>query len=477
MLHVHSTFSDGTANVVEIADAARAAGAQAVLLTDHDTLAARRAGCEGWHDGVLVLVGLEISPADGHLLAFGVDEEIAHDGRSEAELVDAVRRSGGLSFPAHPFSAGSRMSRRVGRPHPWTTIAETDATGLELWNVGTEGAERCATPAQLWRFLRRPEAAVVAPPAENVATWDRLCRRRPCVAIGGLDAHQTGVRLGRRVAAFTPNRRAFATLRTHVLLDQALTGDATADAAAVYAALGAGRCYLAVETEASAHGFTFGATGTGRTVAMGSEAPAGDWTLQAELPHPADLRTHLRWVRDRQDDGSPPGTTRGRCGRLSPGGLARRDDLGPFQSDLLARLAMRRVFGQRELATVVSSAAVPAGYTVSIWSSGAILIDARGTPAVWHAILFAVGALAALTLLGGTARHLGRGAQPASGDRERATVGALDWIAAGAATGSAALVAQIPTWVAWPLASFVATTLYLLLATAQLRAVRALYRD
>jgi hypothetical protein len=191
VVHVHSTFSDGTASVPEIAGAAGDAGADVVLLTDHDTLAARRAGHEGRHGDVLVLVGLEISPRAGHLLAFGVGAEISHAGASEDALVEAVHRAGGLSFPAHPFSGGSRMSRRIGRPHPWRSVAGTEATG-EVWNVGIEGAERCRTPAELVRFLRRPEAAVRAPPRANLAAWDAICRRRRCVAIGGLDAHQTG---------------------------------------------------------------------------------------------------------------------------------------------------------------------------------------------------------------------------------------------------------------------------------------------
>ena len=53
VVHCHSTYSDGTGTVAEIAAAAARAGADAVLLTDHDTLAARRQGEERWHGTVL----------------------------------------------------------------------------------------------------------------------------------------------------------------------------------------------------------------------------------------------------------------------------------------------------------------------------------------------------------------------------------------------------------------------------------------
>ena len=84
--HVHSTYSDGTATVAELVQTAQEAGADCLLLTDHDTLEARRHGEEGWRGSVLVLVGHEVSPKGGHLLVFGLDEEIPHQGRTEREI-------------------------------------------------------------------------------------------------------------------------------------------------------------------------------------------------------------------------------------------------------------------------------------------------------------------------------------------------------------------------------------------------------
>src|SRR5262245_66568464 len=79
--HVHSTYSDGTTTVPELLSATRDAGADALLLTDHDTLGARREGWEGMHGGVFLLVGVEISPKGGHYLSFGVGEGLRATGR------------------------------------------------------------------------------------------------------------------------------------------------------------------------------------------------------------------------------------------------------------------------------------------------------------------------------------------------------------------------------------------------------------
>ena len=96
VVHVHSTYSDGTATVPELLDAARSAGADAILLTDHDTLGAGRDRWEGLHEGVLLLVGTEVGPKQGHYLAFGAACEIRHAGRTAGEIAAAVRAAGGV---------------------------------------------------------------------------------------------------------------------------------------------------------------------------------------------------------------------------------------------------------------------------------------------------------------------------------------------------------------------------------------------
>ena len=37
------------------------------------------------------------------------------------------------------------------------------------------------------------------PPRRNLDHWDEICRRRRCVALGGVDAHQVGIRIRGRV--------------------------------------------------------------------------------------------------------------------------------------------------------------------------------------------------------------------------------------------------------------------------------------
>ena len=295
--HVHTTYSDGTATVAEVLSAARGAGVDAVLLTDHDSLEARRDGWEGPHDGVFLLVGTEVSPKQGHYLAFGLEREISHAGRSALQIAAAVRAAGGIGFAAHPFSIGGRMllaplARRIVLPHGWPALDDDEGfDGIELWSLTTDAAEAWRTPAEALRWLRDPEAAVAqGPPAHHLRRWDELSGRRRVPAIGGLDGHAPGIRVRGRVRSPLSHERTFGLLRTHLLCDAPLTGDLEPDRATLLGALAAGAAWLTCPFVAPAHGARLWAErADGATIPMGGEAPAGPAALRARLPRAADI--------------------------------------------------------------------------------------------------------------------------------------------------------------------------------------------
>ena len=295
VIHAHSVYSDGTGTVEQIGAQAARADVDVVLLTDHDSLEARRRGAERYHGPVLVCVGEEVSPKRGnHYLAFGLAEEINHDGLTSAQIVATVAEAGGFGFLAHPFSGGSQRFPRAGPGMPWDDLDAPGYTGIELWSFVTDTVEGLASVPEVARFVVRPERIVTGPPERNLRGWDELLARRPVVAIGGVDAHQIGVRVAGRVPLrLMSYRRSFSHLRTHVLLDRPRRGDAAADRDAVYAALRAGRCYLALDSLGRANGFAFAMRGAD-AVPMGGESQwAEGQVLEARVPHPAEL-TMLR---------------------------------------------------------------------------------------------------------------------------------------------------------------------------------------
>jgi hypothetical protein len=292
VIHVHSLYSDGTGTVPEIAAAAAANELDYVLLTDHDTLDAKRRGEEGWHGSVLVLVGEEVSPLrENHYLAFGLDSPVDHRGLDAQQIVDRVNEAGGFGFLSHPFSRGSERFKRTAGGMPWRDLEATGYTGLELWSFLTDSAEQLLGIGDVFRFILAPQRFLDDPPRRNLEAWDRLCARRRCVGLGGTDAHQIGLRLGNRVPLrLMAYKRSFRYLHTHLLAERPLARDLEADRETLYSALRAGHAYIAMDALAPARGFRFWSDGE-RPLIMGDEAPAGDVrVLRAELPRPARVR-------------------------------------------------------------------------------------------------------------------------------------------------------------------------------------------
>ena len=298
VVHVHSTHSDGSGTVPQIARAAKRAGIDVVLLTDHDTLEAKRRGEERWYDDVLVLVGEEVSPTDrDHFLAFGIDKEINRH-LTGPEICEAVAAAGGFGFGAHPFSRGSERFRR-----PGIAFMERGCLdGIELWSFLNDTGERVRGFRDLARMVFTPQRAIGGPPEDNLREWDQLSKERRVVAIGGLDAHQFGI----RIAGHVPIRlmgyaRAFKQLHTHVLVDQPLIGELEPDRAHVYKALHEGHCYIANDQVADARGFEFRAD----AVPMGaSSAFEEGMTIRAQLPQAARIRLLRDGEVVAQEDGS-----------------------------------------------------------------------------------------------------------------------------------------------------------------------------
>jgi hypothetical protein len=259
-----------------------------VLLTDHDNLDAVRLGEEGWYGRTLLLAGHEISPPTrNHLLAFGMDKEVGWKGRTPRQIADAVRAAGGFGIAAHPFSQASDRFRRVrslGESMLWEDLECLD--GIEVWSFVSDNGQNVTGVGDALRFITRPERYVTHPPRRNLDEWDRLAARRRVVGIGGLDAHQFGVRVAGRALRLMSYHRSFRQLRTNVLAREALTGELDLDRALVFEALREGRCYIASHAVAPGLGFRFGAEG----VEMGAEAPFDSQEIRVELPRPAEMR-------------------------------------------------------------------------------------------------------------------------------------------------------------------------------------------
>lgn len=289
-VHVHTTLSDGGGTPEEVAAAAKRAGLAFVAITDHNNLDAKP--FEGYHDGVLVLVGSEISTASsGHVVGLGLREDPAFRFSGDPyDALDDIRLLGGVAFAAHPLSPRPDFRFTAwDLPGPW---------GLELLNGDSQwraaGWGRLLRTAALYGL--NPRYALLGsltPPDATLAQWDRLLAARPVAGIAGADAHNRVVIRKQQGVRFPSYESVFGLAVNHVLLDRPLSGNASADGRAVVDALARGRSYAGLDALAPAEGFFFTAGSPGGRMTMGdtiAAEPAPRLHAGGRLPAGARLR-------------------------------------------------------------------------------------------------------------------------------------------------------------------------------------------
>ena len=284
VVHVHTAFSDGAGTPEDVVRAGREAGLSFLAITDHNTDAARPHA--GYRNGVLVLVGAEISAHQGHLLGLGMRPLTFPPAVDARNALDDVRHLGGAAFVAHPTSPRDDLG--------WSGWELDGPWGLEVLNPDSLW-RRASWPALLGGLVAYPFNPVYAlatgpdRPGAAIARWDALLRRRNVAGLAGVDAH-----------GFPSYDSLFRVLRNYVLLDSPFSGEAARDAHAVREALARGRSYMAVDGLAPADGFFFHAARGDERWQMGDTVrPAPDLLLRAggRLPRGARIELYRNGAR------------------------------------------------------------------------------------------------------------------------------------------------------------------------------------
>ncbi len=124
VIHVHTDYShDSNASARDIAEAARAAGVDCVAVTDHDEI---RGALELRELGqVRVIIGEEVSTADGHLIGLFLKQWI-RPGMSAERTAREIREQGGLVLAPHPFSSlcSDSLAAAMDGLVPWLDAVE-----------------------------------------------------------------------------------------------------------------------------------------------------------------------------------------------------------------------------------------------------------------------------------------------------------------------------------------------------------------
>jgi predicted metal-dependent phosphoesterase TrpH len=162
-IHIHTLYSwDSACSVSGVLKKSIEAGLDVIAITDHDAIAgALEAEQQGPRFGVQVIPGIEISTAEGHLLALDV-RRLIPAGASLIDTLLAVGEQGGLAVAAHPMATGLGMkgcslsyaSIHRAAKHP---LAGKYLAGVETFNAGLVNPHTNLWAGRIARNLNLPQ--------------------------------------------------------------------------------------------------------------------------------------------------------------------------------------------------------------------------------------------------------------------------------------------------------------------------------
>jgi predicted metal-dependent phosphoesterase TrpH len=136
-IHMHSTSSDGFATVHQILGyVARKQLLDVIAITDHDVMDSSLWAYNHRHNYPFdIIPGVEVSSADGHVLALWVTNPI-EPGMSLKDTTTAIHKQGGVAILAHPFEAIVCPSAAWSYLRNPQIIVEAGIDAIEIHNAG-----------------------------------------------------------------------------------------------------------------------------------------------------------------------------------------------------------------------------------------------------------------------------------------------------------------------------------------------------
>jgi hypothetical protein len=294
IIHCHSTYSDGTGTMEDIAKAANETGLDFVMMTDHDQMKPLEDGHEKWHDSVLMICGTEITPPTNHLIVFG-EKKLKNVEKlrmlKPQEYIDAVNEQGWFGFIAHPDHLGTKKFEIPS--YKWDAWDADRYTGIGLWDLMTDWQSQLDREDVSMEVYTEFEDWLSGPRIETLKRWDELNAKRKVVGIGELDNHRYKKDYKGQTLEIFPYEVAFRTICNHILIDQPLDKNYAKAKKQVLDALRHGSVYVSFDFWDDPTEFAF-EIDNGKTIAgMGDTIEMGEKTeLVANFPQEALLNVY-----------------------------------------------------------------------------------------------------------------------------------------------------------------------------------------
>lgn len=165
---------DGRTTMEELLEYAERAGIGCVAVTDHNEFRAYDLLKDNGR--IIIIPAEEVSSAEGHILALGIDRLIPRD-LSIQETIDRIHEAGGYAFAAHPYRWWSGLGEENTLKYPFDGIEARNGRSVPAANRRSERlARRVGKPMTAGSDAHTPrhigEGYVKVP--DDLKTWQEV---------------------------------------------------------------------------------------------------------------------------------------------------------------------------------------------------------------------------------------------------------------------------------------------------------------
>jgi len=253
IIHFHTVYSDGSGRIEELIKAAKELKADFLISSDHNTLKPKIDGLEGYYDGLFYFAGEEINTEFGHFLAVGIEKEIKRG--KYKEVLSDIKKQNGAGIICHPHNWWT----------PWKNFEVKGYDGIEIINLDSQwrGMNPLYMIAVIFTYKINSFYALhflVHKPIKTIKFWDSVQKHKNMkTGIASADAHSNVKVTRKKRIKFPKYSELFSVARTHILLDDKLSGEVAKDKKKITEAIKKGRCFFAFDIFGIQKGFYFGA--------------------------------------------------------------------------------------------------------------------------------------------------------------------------------------------------------------------------
>ena len=266
IVHFHTVYSDGSGRIQDLIETAGKLKADFLISSDHNTLKPKEDGIEGYYacrDGsvagggvegeacLLYFAGEEINTEFGHLLAIGIEKEIKRG--KYKEVLSEIKKQKGASVICHPHNWWT----------PWKNLDVEGYDVIEIINLDSQwrGMNPLYMLAVIFSYRINSFYALhflSHKPVKTIKFWDGAQKHKFMkTGIASTDAHSNVKVTKKRRFKFPKYSELFSVARTHILLENKLSGNLTEDKKKITEAVRRGRCYFSFDLYGFPKGFYY----------------------------------------------------------------------------------------------------------------------------------------------------------------------------------------------------------------------------